>query len=410
MPPYKSLPATLLLPGALILSTLLIGPSFAAGFWGETQTSPIYQRLPELENQLYGHAYPNQSPSQRINRLEKTLFGTTVFGPLEARMERIIDKMQERTTNTQHTQEPIIAYLEEKLFQKSFPEKPMPDRLRQLETHVFGRPFDHYPVPIRIKKLSYAMPLMAKEIRLTQGDTLIARSSGARPQRISRTGSISDTVQLDVQKAIPSIDEPSKARTGDDYFKAIHKNNNGSTLRWSKLPIRIFVKAATADEEPLTRQAIQGWQNSFSIEPTLQLQNADVVISWDKADWDQNPSMLLTRPVVRLSDSNTVRTIVLISLYPIRNIPTEHKLHIIAHQLGHAFGLWGHSDNPDDLMYPAFHWETNDFPSRWRWRSETSYLQTPPNAIESTLPSQRDINTLLRIYEQPANDLSVYTP
>jgi predicted Zn-dependent protease len=93
----------------------------------------------------------------------------------------------------------------------------------------------------------------------------------------------------------------------------------------------------------------------------------------------------------------------------VRNAPPDQLLHIVSHQLGHAFGLWGHSDDPDDLMYPAFKWEESDFPTRWRWRSEMIANQYA-SEVNVSQPSQRDMNTLLRVYDQPANDLSVYTP
>jgi predicted Zn-dependent protease len=252
------------------------------------------------------------------------------------------------------------------------------------------------------------MPLMAKEVRLTQGDTVIARASSAAASRAYRTGSVSETVQLDAQKTLQKVDEPLKVRSKDDYYTRIHRNPNGAAFRWAKLPINVYVKSTMA-EMPLTQQAIHSWQNGFSVTTTTSLQQADVIISWDKADWDQNPSTLLTRPVVRMGDSNNIRTVVLVTLYPVRNSSPDQLLHIVSHQLGHAFGLWGHSDDPDDLMYPALKWEISDFPTRWRWRSDPTNGQSS-NAIGVTEPSQRDVNTLLRVYDQPANDLSAYTP
>jgi predicted Zn-dependent protease len=398
----------LCLAGSLLCAALFQAAAPAKAFWGENQPALVYQTLPEVENALYGHAYPDQSSGQRISRVEKTLFGSSVSGPLEPRMARINEKMQERTARASQTaQEPMIAYLEEKLFQRTFTEKSLPERIRQLEVQVFGRSFEQYPLPIRIKKLTYAMPLMAKEIRLTKGETVIARAENP-PYRPYRKGSVSETAQPDIPMRFQHTEEPVKVRTGDDYFSRIHRSPNGLAFRWAQLPVRVYFKN-TAAESALSQQAVDVWQKGFPLELVSTPQQADVIISWDKADWDQNPSTLLTRPVVRLSDNSTVRTVVLITAYPVRNIPAEQLRHILSHQLGHAFGLWGHSDNPEDLMYPALKWETADFPARWRWRSESGL---PPSNFNNEIlePSPRDMNTLLRIYEQPASDLSVYTP
>jgi predicted Zn-dependent protease len=51
-------------------------------------------------------------------------------------------------------------------------------------------------------------------------------------------------------------------------------------------------------------------------------------------------------------------------------------LGVARHELGHAIGLWGHSPNPEDIMY-------------------FSTVKNPP------LISSRDLQTLYRVYQQP---------
>lgn len=407
--------------GFIGLSSQRLWPiATAEGLWGISQDSAVYQRLPNIENQLYGHAYPDQPAGQRISRMEKSLFGGIVQGPLNARLQRIEQQLQEQKAKaSQSAQEPMIAYLEDKLFQQSFPEKTLTERVRQLETQVFGRSFDNYPLSIRIKKLTYAMPLVAKEVRLTKGDVVIA-SANRMPQKTYHSRPAVETVQLDAIQPAPApslalakpavrggTEDNIKVSTGD-YFSGIHRLANGSTMRWAKLPIRVYIKS-NGPEGTLSQQALKSWENVFSVEPTLSAPQADIIISWDKADWDQNPSTLLTRPVLRMNDNSAIRTIVLITMYPIRGQSQNQILHVVSHQLGHAFGLWGHSNDPDDVMYPAFKREASDFPTRWRWRSVDPDLMNPPNEANGYQPSQRDINTLLRVYNQPANDLSAYS-
>lgn len=383
----------------------------AENIWA-LQDSPSVQRLPDIENQLYGHAYPSQSTNQRVGRVEKTLFGEIIHGPVDARIQRIDSKLQEHKSRaSQNAQEPILAYLEDKLFQRTFPERSMTERVRQLETHVFGRSFDQYPLSIRVKKLTYAMPLMAKEVRVSSGDVVVASSKSPLKKYRSNTFS-PEIVQLDAKSPTlirPSV-TPSNNISVGDYFAHIHRTSSGKVLRWSELPIKVYLKPSPENSRAISAQAIKNWQNVFSVEATPSASQADIIISWDKSDWDQNPSTVLTRLVTQINDNNSIRTVVLITLHPAQNQSTEQQLHLATHQLGHAFGLWGHSDDPDDVMYPSSHLESNDFPARWRWRSEASSPQTVDIDEPGYQPSQRDINTLLKLYDQPVSDLSTFSP
>ncbi|MCE3235517.1 MAG: Peptidase, metallopeptidase [Vampirovibrio sp.] len=374
-------------------------------------TAPAYRKVPEIENQLYGHGYPNQAVSQRINRIERTLFGAAQRGPSELRMRRIEDHMREQKSKaTLAEQEPILAYLEEKLFQRTYQDRPLTDRIRQLETQVFGHSFDSYPPAIRIKKLTYAMPIMAKEIRLTKGDTVIA-SSGRVSQRPPRNAAPQvDLIQLDASSPNTHVLPGGKPLSTGDYSQAVHRDSNGATLRWRDLPIKVYVKPGDVDPA-ISAQAIRSWQTAFSVQAVPNSPQADVIVAWDKPTWDQNTTGLLTRPVVQVDDQHNIRTVILISMYSLRGAEPRIQLHTLTHQLGHAFGIWGHSDDPDDIMYPALKPEMNDYPAKWGWRSVSVMTKVQPSGlVTSYQPSQRDFNTLLKLYDLPVSDLSAYSP
>lgn len=390
--------------------------SQAEGFFITNETAPVYRKLPEIENQLYGHTYPNQAISQRINRVERTLFGAPQRGPSESRMQQVESRMNEANNRSALAeQQPILTYLEEKLFQRTYPDKPLPERIRQLEIQVFGHSFDSYPTNIRLKKLTYAMPIMAKEIRLTKGDMVIA-SAGRVSQRAPRSAAPKvDLIQLDATGSNPVGSNPRVLPTGTsvstgDYAQAVHRDEGGSLLRWRTLPIKVYVKPGDGDGN-ISVQAIQAWKSVFSVVPVSSSLQADIIVAWDKPTWDQNTTGLITRPVVQVNDAHNIRTVILISMYPLRGADPRSQLHVLSHQLGHAFGIWGHSDDPDDIMYPALKAEMNDFPSRWGWRSASTMAKIQPvGVVEGYQPSQRDVNTLLKVYELPASDLSSYSP
>lgn len=377
----------------------------------------VYQRVPLVEKQLYGHTYANQAISQRISRIERTLFGRRQSGPLEARMRGVEARMSEKEDReAQASQEPMLQYLEEKLFQRTFSERNLEERLRQLEAQVFGKTFDQYPVAVRMKKLTYAMPIMAKEIRVTRqapGEgirpDMVVASTARTSQRVPRnSGRPVDMVQLDARDAGSERVLPggTAINTGD-YFQSIHRAADGSLLRWANLPIKVYIKLSP--ESVMTGQMLNAWKKGFSVEEVSEPSLADVLLSWDRADWEKNPSGLLTRPVKHRDHRGQVRTVILVTMYPLRGQPPQHQQRVVSHQLGHAFGLWGHSDNPQDVMYPLLHWERQDFPSRWGWRSSRDRRPPLPNAhVERHAPSLRDLNTLLRVYDEAATDLAEF--
>ncbi len=391
------------------------GRASAEGFFITEENVAVYQNLPDIEKQLYGHDYLDQSVSQRLGRIERTLFGAVQRGPNEQRMRQVDAKVSEKRTQAlKAEQEPMLVYLEEKLFQRTYPDKSTGERLRQLEIQVFGHAFDSYPVEIRMKKLTYAMPVMAREIRLSKGDTVIA-SAGRVSRRAPRSPSPKvDVVQLDAAEGNQWVHPNGASISMGDYSQSIYHEASGGVLRWRKLPIKVYLKPGEP-EGNLANQAMQAWKGVFSLQVVPVSSQADVIVTWDKMTWDMDTLGLLTRPVVQVDELRNIRTVILISLYPLKGLSEADQLHGVSHQLGHAFGLWGHSDRPGDVMYPSLKVEASDFPMRWSWRSTkaggmASVKPTFPDESRDFHPSQRDLNTLLKIYDQPLIDLSTYSP
>ncbi|WP_373532276.1 hypothetical protein [Vampirovibrio sp.] len=419
---YRSLffPVPLLVLGLLLLAALAglpVAPQAQAQtVFGSVSNTTAYRKIPEIESQLYGHTYMSDSIAQRIARIERTLFGGGQRGPLASRMALIEHEMHEKSVQKALTeQQPLIEYLEEKLFQRTYASASLSERLRRLEVQVFGHAFEHYPVSVRVKKLSYAMPLVARQIRLTKstpgGDTVVA-TTRQTSRAVPRAAHKIDVVQLDASASSTPIalrQEP--PLMAGDYSQSVHQEPNGTAVRWEKLPIKVFVKGNPA-EVGLVAQALQAWQRSFSLLSVEHSAAADVVVAWDKPTWAQNTTGLMTRPVVQVDDQHSIRTVILISMFPVQQEPEPYQLRVLSHQLGHAFGIWGHSENPNDIMFPMLRQEVNDFPSQWAWRSARMARDgAPPSGFpENYQPSQRDINTLLKLYEQPATGLSGYSP
>ncbi|WP_404784042.1 hypothetical protein [Altericista sp. CCNU0014] len=179
-----------------------------------------------------------------------------------------------------------------------------------------------------------------------------------------------------------------------DYFDQI-KPSRAGFLIWSHWPIRVYIapppQGALIKPEAWHNAILQGvkdWQPYLPLSLTSSPTEADIAIS-------ANPPQQRSGARVRSAETR-------FELYasgdrsaPFRSAPSDrptlaHRISIYIrpnqtiqylsaaarHELGHGLGIWGHSQNPTDVMYFA-------------------QVRNPP------VISARDINTLKRIYQQP---------
>jgi predicted Zn-dependent protease len=372
-------------------------------------TTEVYQELGEIEDRLYNRLYTTETLKDRIKRIEKTLFGGNMRGDLEARFIEIKQKLKIANVADPQTDrhEPMIEYLERKLFQRTFEDISFENRVSQLESHVFGRTFPDYPLDVRIKKLTYTIPIMAKEIRVVSEGTVVATT-----RKQPGTTPVTPT-----PKPVILTPEGETVLTGN-YLENTHRQSNGKFLRWMTLPVKIHVQNASTTEEGIVEEAIALWRTHFPVQLVENPYQADILVDWKKRPAGPGP---ITRPILHIDAEKTIRTAILIDMTPYKTLtpqiskqdPIERKrcLRGLLHQLGHAAGLWGHSSNPSDIMFPLHHFELTDIPDRWNRRSpRRSDLAPSPAYPEELRPSQRDINTLTKIYSREGQDLRTYSP
>lgn len=201
----------------------------------------------------------------------------------------------------------------------------------------------------------------------------------------------------------------------DDYFDQIQAVNVGY-LVWSRFPVQVFIEPLKPTEPAIpsavqrsqawieaVQQAVQDWSAYLPLQVVSRADEADIAI-WRVAP----PLQILMEPGdpasprpsarrQRLSLGRARAAETRFEIYP-RSLsghapsryqlahrckillrpdqPLAYTLATARHELGHALGIWGHSPSETDTMF-------------------FSQVRTPP-AI-----SQRDINTLKRIYQQP---------
>ena len=172
----------------------------------------------------------------------------------------------------------------------------------------------------------------------------------------------------------------------EDYREQIQKAPFGY-LRWQQFPVRVAIEpviespgsaAAERDQRwvAAVRGAIADWQPYV---PLVEVTIGSVTIGATSEDgWDIYVSR--SRPPLQRSKDGTILPARLADtryeiLSPSSGIGDSVKFRFrirmgnqqgeaglratARHELGHALGLWGHSTNPQDVMYPA---QMGDYP------------------------------------------------
>lgn len=178
-------------------------------------------------------------------------------------------------------------------------------------------------------------------------------------------------------------------QTGNHYLEAIAPSRYGH-LVWAVSPLCVYVEPAslgsTAAEQrqqqwqQAVNQALADWQPYFDLQLVSEPAKADISI------WRRSPP-LRRNAEGQLDRARTAETTLLFYREGDRALPryridlglTQGFAGLVStarHELGHAFGLWGHSDQPEDVMYVA-------------------------QSSRNVRLTERDLGTLRRLYQQP---------
>jgi predicted Zn-dependent protease len=202
--------------------------------------------------------------------------------------------------------------------------------------------------------------------------------------------------RLQLLESMPTLPEsmhPSHYVSADgDYYWQVSTDSEGD--EWNHLPLKVFLGSAPNMKwQEGAREAYDIWSAVFPLQIVAKPQDADIRMGWEAStqeyghageemDWVQ---------FKYAGDQISRRRIAVLTVDVSRPWSKDEMRAIVMHELGHAFGIKGHSDSKKDIMF----WQLQD-----RKRSIAIPGSPVPFSWRSLVkkPSQRDLNTLIRLY------------
>jgi predicted Zn-dependent protease len=221
--------------------------------------------------------------------------------------------------------------------------------------------------------------------------------ASSAPNFTNQVGQAKARIQiLGMLPAYPEGLQPSHyVPAASDYYLEIAETSESE--KWTSFPLKVSIgNVPTGNWAQGAREAIRIWKELFPLELTAEPQEADIRFNWtsdltiagaagEEMDWVQ---------FRRVGGELTGRKVAFISVDQSRNWSKDEMRAIVLHEMGHAFGIKGHSESKGDIMYyqvqeKSRHVVIPGVPYPISWKSLVSK------------PSQRDLNTLLRLYNTP---------
>jgi|GEM_PF-2652504 len=165
---------------------------------------------------------------------------------------------------------------------------------------------------------------------------------------------------------------------GDYYLQSMEMKEN----KWNIFPITIYIKQVPQRYKGIVTDAINKWGSYIPLKICNSEYESDIIISWI---YKMPPEY---KGIVGLADhkyNQGIHKCKILVLYK-KNYSYLENEEIVIHELGHALAL-DHSRNYNDIMYKKI----------------KPYKKAIPG---KSLITQRDINTLIRIYSDSNSILS----
>lgn len=225
-----------------------------------------------------------------------------------------------------------------------------------------------------------------------------AQAAGNSPDFKYQVGQANARIQiLKALPVYPDALQPSHyVSSAGDYYGEIAEDSESS--RWQSFPVKVWIgDVPNGNWHQGVREAFDIWHDMVPMELTADSDEADIRFEWDaeqnmdeghageERDWVQFESA---------GNSVTSRKVAHIAIALVRNWTKDEMRALTLHEMGHALGIRGHSPSKGDIMY-------------WHLQESNRRMPIPrmyyPLILKSLVskPSQRDLNTLIRLYNTP---------
>lgn len=209
------------------------------------------------------------------------------------------------------------------------------------------------------------------------------------PQAMAPVGTNPNITQTDYFAVVKGIPYDEKA---GDYMSAIWRPPGIASARFSRFPLKVRLPQSSPESwRKYLDETIKKWGSFIPLKVATQTEPADIEITWENHFAD-NRLLGITRLQI-LQGHQQVRVYLLRPTFYPPDVPERILKNVSMHEVGHAVGLFGHSDSPPDVMFAS-----ELFSGKGK-----AALAKPGNI------TQRDINTLKKIYECPPMGANVST-
>lgn len=231
---------------------------------------------------------------------------------------------------------------------------------------------------------------------------------------------ISDDATFDENGRLIAEDESKDNIESKQNYLNFAATQDGKIARWNKKTIKYFYVDSTNYYAKTIENAINTYNKLFKglfyFEYTKNRDNADVEIfvkpQFTKFEKSNEAFRVgLTNIYLNENNNNIEKAkITLIYKHPIdknkKNISKEDMYKVVLHELGHAVGISGHSDNENDIMYPTLSKADEKLSQRDRVTIKLLYSNDSKILTRQLKNVKRTKINEAKKYVKGANDLS----